>query len=143
MELKTQPARASSVPKSMASDSVTPLFAVPAAIVGLGSGWMALAMRHYEKTTGRPFYGLAGYHYSVPEWGFRFHHGGELIAKWTVVYPPNLVFLGLLTAAVLFTVWRRKERGQIALIWFTHIVAALTFLPLAAWSWVNVMGVFI
>jgi hypothetical protein len=127
----------------MGTRSLTPLFAVPAAIVGLGSGWIALAIQHYEKTTDRPFYALAGYHYSVPEWGFRYHPGGELIAKWTVVYPPNLVFLGLLAAAVAFTVFGRRERWQIGLTWFTHTIAAMTFALIAAWSWVNVMGVFI
>ena len=34
-------------------------------------------------------------------------------------------------------------RWQIGLIWVTHGVAALAFVPIAAWSWINVMGVFI
>jgi hypothetical protein len=127
----------------MSTKNLTPLFAVPTAIVGLGSGWMALALLHYERITGRQFYGLAGYHYSVPEWGFRYHPGGEVIAKWTVVYPPNLVFVGLLTAAVVFTIARRREPWQIGLTLFTHAVAAIAFIPVAAWSWINVMGVFI
>lgn len=127
----------------MAANNLAPLFGVPAAIVALGCGWMAIAVQHYERVTGREFYCLAGYHYSVPEWGFRFHPGGEVIGNWTVVYPPNAVFLSLLAAAVTFTVLRRHQRWQIGLIWFTHVAAGLAFTPVAAWTWFNVMGVFI
>jgi hypothetical protein len=52
-------------------------FISTAAIVIFGTAWMALATAHFERTTGREFYWLAGYHYSVPEWGFKYDVGGE------------------------------------------------------------------
>ncbi len=43
---------------------------VPLTLPVVGIGWMALATYLFQRETGRPFYGLAGNHYSVPEWGF-------------------------------------------------------------------------
>jgi len=54
----------------MESRSFFSVVVVPASIVLTGTIWMQMAVQHYEAKTGREFYCLAGYHYSLPEWGF-------------------------------------------------------------------------
>ncbi len=116
---------------------------VPCAIALVGAAWMLLASNHYEDTTGRRFYGLAGYHYSMPEWGFEYYPGGEVIAARTVVYPPNVTFIALVCSAIAFIIRRWGSAWQVVGVLLTHGVVAIGFALVAAWFWMNVMGVFI
>lgn len=127
----------------MGGKRFVPVIAVPAAIVVFGTIWMQLAVQHYERKTGREFYSLAGYHYSLPQWGFDYHPGGESIADWTVVFPSNATLLAILVAAMAFTFTRRDDWLQLAMVWFIHAAAAVCFSLISSWFWINVMGVFI
>lgn len=104
---------------------------------------MVLASTCYETRTGRRFYGLAGYHYSMPEWGFEYHPGGETIAARTVVYPPNVTFLALVCSAIAFTILRWGSVWRVVAVLWAHASVAIAFALVAAWFWMNVMGVFI
>jgi len=117
---------------------------LPTLLAIMGSAWMAAATEHYQRLTGRPFYGLAGNHYSVPNWGFAFNTGGEIIARWTVVIPPNVTFLFLLASAIACTIlFHRHGVWSVAFVWLVHAFVACAFGLLAAWYWINVLGVFI
>jgi hypothetical protein len=116
----------------------------PTFLAIMGSAWMAVATEYFQRLTGRPFYGLAGNHYSVPNWGFAFNAGGEIIAHWTVVIPPNVTFLLLLVSAIACTVlFHRHGVWSFAFVCLVHAFVAGAFGLLAAWYWINVMGVFI
>ena len=94
---------------------------------------MSAATEHLEKQSGRTFYGLAGCHDSVPEWGFAYHPAGEHIERWTVSIPPNLTFGSLLLSAVSFSVTsRRRHLWQLVLVWSYHIIICATFALVAA-----------
>jgi hypothetical protein len=109
-----------------------------------GGAWMSASTKHFERQTGRRFYGLAGNHYSIPEDGFEYQPNGEHIERWTVSIPPTATFAALLASAIGFTVALRS-RGvwQIVLTWVYHAGAATVLALLTAWFWFNVMGVFI
>ena len=120
------------------------LLAFPLLIVLAGTTWMAAATETFEKATGRAFYGLAGNHYSVPDWGFAYHPGGKQIERWTVSIPPAATLAALVVSAILFSVARRRDGfWSVVLVWLYHLVLASLFLLVAAWYWINVMGVFI
>jgi len=117
---------------------------VPLFLAIMVSAWMAAATDHFQRITGRPFYGLAGNHYSVPEWGFAFNAGGEIIARWTVVIPPNVTLLSLLVSAIGCTIlFHRQSVWSVVFVWLVHAFVAGAFGLLAAWYWINVLGVFI
>jgi hypothetical protein len=105
---------------------------------------MNAAVAHYERVTGREFYGLAGYHYSVPEWGFKYHPGGEAIHKWTTQVPVFTTFL-LLAASLAVSMIFARRKGWPALVGYIalHLVCAGIFFAIAAWFDMNVTGVFI
>ncbi len=67
----------------------------PIIIAAVGVAWMQLAVWHYERVTGRKACGLAGYHYSSPEWGFQYHPGGERIHRWTTIVPSYTTLIAL------------------------------------------------
>ena len=115
---------------------------VPLAVAMLGVVWMTLAVNHYQGT-GRQFYGLAGNHYSQPEWGFAYLPGGEAIEKWTVGYPPTVTLIVLVTSAVVLSVRNRSSIWQIISVVVVHVAVMVTFILAAVWFWVNVMGLFI
>jgi hypothetical protein len=82
----------------------------PIVIAAFGVGWMQLAVLHYERTTGRESYGLAGYYYSSPEWGFRYHPGGELIHRWTTIVP-SYSTLAVLSICLFAAVIAERKAG--------------------------------
>lgn len=104
---------------------------------------MVLASNHYQGVTGRRLYGLAGYHYSAPEWGFEYHPDGHAIAARTVIHPPNTTFLALACSAAAFVIRRWGSAWRIAAVLWAHAAVASAFALLAVWFWINVMGVFI
>ena len=112
-------------------------------VAALGAASMLFAVRHYEQTTGRQFYGLAGYHYSVPEWGFAYHPGGERIEAWTVTYPLAATAVALLVSALGFAFRERRALQVVVPVLLAHFVAACAFGLFAAWISINVTGVFI
>jgi hypothetical protein len=116
---------------------------LPLAVAMLGVVWMVIAVNHYRRTTGRQFYGLAGNHYSQPEWGFAYLPGGEAIEKWTVGYPPSVTLIALVTSAVVLSVRKRSSIWQVITVVAAHVVVMITFTLVAVWFWVNVMGLFI
>jgi hypothetical protein len=118
--------------------------AAPPLLALTGAMWMLAAAEHFEKQTGRAFYGLAGNHYSVPEWGFAYHDGGKHIERWTVSVPPKATLAALFASAVTFTIGRRRDGMlQIAVVWTYHGLMVAAFALVAAWFWIHVMGVFI
>lgn len=120
------------------------VLALPTLLSCLGCVWMSVAVDHFEKQTGRSFYGLAGQHYSEPKWAFEYYEGGEHVERWTVSVPANIVFSALIASAVLLGVLHRSHGVKhIAFIcvWHTGVVACTC--AVAAWYWLNVMGVLI
>ena len=126
----------------MARDQIV-LLAIPLALAISGAAWMSAATQHFEKQSGPAFCGLAGHHYSVPEWGFAYHPGGEHIERWTVLIPSSLTFGSLLLSGVSFSVTSRRRRVWQLVAWSYHIIIGVAFALVAAWYWFNVMGVFI
>ena len=116
---------------------------VPFAVAILGVIWISLAVNHYQRTTGRQFYGLAGNHYSQPEWGFAYLPGGEAIEKWTVGYPSTVTLIALVASAVVLSVRKRGSIWQVVAGVAAHVVVMIGFTLVAVWFWVNVMGLFI
>jgi len=119
-------------------------FLVPPSLAIIGIAWMYLAAAHYERATGRRFYGLAGYYSSWPNEVFHPAPGGEAIERWSVSVP-SLVTAGLLgTSAILSTViHRRAGLARLSLWWLTTIASGLGFLFAASWVTVNIRGVFV
>jgi len=105
---------------------------------------MQVAVSHYEHNTGRQFYGLAGYHYSMPEWGFKYHPGGEVIHRWTTEIPSTTtLILLLLSLGAAIAIERKSIWPMIAGIIAVHILVAVAFVFIAGWYDINVTGVFI
>src|SRR5687768_15374800 len=115
------------------------LFVPPIAVI-VGSVWMYGAVEHYKRETGRRFYSLAGYHYSMPEWGFTYLPGGEQIHRWTVKIPSSVIFTVLLISAIFYTVIHARELGFLPTlgIWVYHFLFALVFLAIVGWVDINV-----
>ncbi|MEA2235882.1 MAG: hypothetical protein QOC81_606 [Thermoanaerobaculia bacterium] len=117
---------------------------VPLLVALAGVVWMQAAVSHYRRTTGRAFYGLAGYHYSSPEWGFEYYPGGERIHRWTTIIPPYTTLIVLGISLVLALAVERKESWRVlAGIVLVHLVTAAAFALVAGWYDINVTGVFI
>jgi hypothetical protein len=116
---------------------------VPLVVAAIGAAAMLLAVRHFERVTGREFYGLAGYHYSVPEWGFAYHPGGERIEDWAVTYPLTATAVVLFASAVTFAVRERRRVWTMVGVLVIHLVVAGAFVLFAAFVSLNVTGVFI
>jgi hypothetical protein len=90
-------------------------FLAPILIGVAGIAWMQCAVSHYRRLTGRGFYSLAGYHYSLPEWGFMYYPGGEVIHRWTTIFPSYVTAASLLFSLVVAIVAARSHGpGQIA-----------------------------
>lgn len=117
---------------------------VPPLLALAGALWMSAATRYFQMQTGRAFYGLAGNHASAPEWGFEYHSNGKDIERWTVSVPPTAAFVALIASALTFMIaLRRRGLWVIAFVWIYHAGVSTALALLAAWYWVNVMGVFI
>ena len=83
-------------------------FFVPPVLAVLAVTWMSIAVSHYERTTGREFYGLAGYYSTWPKEVFHPSPGAEAIERW-VVFVPSLAIGSLLAASgIFFTVLSRS-----------------------------------
>ncbi len=119
-------------------------FAIPPVLVVLGIVWICMAASHYERVTGRQFYGLAGSHRSWPTEGFSYLPGGEAIERWTIDIPAG-VTTGLLIASGLVCTAVRRRRGvrPIALWWLTAVGCWVVFLLAVGWVSINIKGVFI
>jgi hypothetical protein len=119
-------------------------FAIPPVLVTFGTVWIAMAVSHYERVTGRQFYGLAGHHRSWPTEGFSYLPGGEVIERWTIDIPVG-VTAGLLIAFGLVFTALHRQRGirPIALWWLTAVGCSVVFLLAASWVSININGVFI
>ena len=117
---------------------------VPLVVALAGVVWMQAAVSHYRRTTGRGFYSLAGYHYSIPDWGFKYYPGGELVHRWTTIIPPytTLVLLGIYLALA-FALERKESWRVLVGIVLVHAVTAAAFALVAGWYDMNVTGVFI
>jgi len=118
-------------------------FVVPFILAAIGALFMLLAVRHYERSTGREFYGLAGYHYSMPEWGFAYHPDGRRIEEWTVTYPCTATSVALLGSLAIFAIRERRSFWALVGVVLLHLVAACVFLLFAALVSFQVTGVFI
>jgi hypothetical protein len=117
--------------------------ALPLLLSLAGLIWMTIALAHFEDKTSRGFYGLAGYHYSMPVSGFEYRPGGEHIERWTIFIPAAATLALMLVSAVALTVAFRREKWFVASLWMLHIVASLAFLLATGWYWIHVTGVFI
>jgi hypothetical protein len=117
---------------------------VPLVIAGFGIGWMQTAVMHYERTTGREAYGLAGVHYSTPEWGFEYHPGGQAIHRWTTIVP-GYVTLATLGLSLLIALGRQRKSGWRFLLAVSavHVVTTAAFALVVAGYDMTVTGVFI
>ena len=114
-------------------------------LIGIcGVVWMQLAVTHYQRLTGREAYGLAGFHYSTPEWGFEYHPGGEQIHRWTTIVP-SYVTLAIVGLSLLFALWFERKDGWrfLLAVAAVHVVAAVGFALVAAGYDMSVTGVFI
>lgn len=119
-------------------------FLAPALIAVAGIAWMQCAVSHYRRLTGRGFYSLAGYHYSMPEWGFSYYPGGEAIHRWTTIFPGYVTAATLLFSLIVaIAAARRTGAPPIAKIVAVHILVAVLFTLVATWYEINVTGVFI
>ena len=118
-------------------------FVVPLGLAALGATWMWLAVQRYERITGREFYGLAGYHYSVPSWGFAYHPDGERIEEWTVTYPLAATSVALTVSALMLGFRNRRSIRAVLAVVVGHLASAGAFFLVAAWVSINVTGVFI
>jgi hypothetical protein len=117
---------------------------VPCAVMLAGVLWLNIATEYFERQTGRAFYGLAGQHYSHPEWGFEYHAGGQHIEQWSVTVPSMVTLLALFVSAVVSTIaFRRDGLLWIAVAWWDHVGVATGYVLIATWFWFNVVGVFI
>jgi hypothetical protein len=117
----------------------------PVVLAVFGVVWMYAAVAHYERITGREFYGLAAQHYSIPEWKMVYHPGGEAIERWTVNVPTTCTGVALVLLLLLAVVgeWRRRRAGWFVayVLWYAFVAAA--FLLISLWVSVNVTGVFV
>ena len=105
---------------------------------------MIVATEYFKKVTGRAFYGLAGTHYSVPERAIEYQPNGEHIERWIVSVPSGVTLLALAASAIGFALaFRRASLLISAGIWALHVAIAVIYSLIAAWFWINVMGVFI
>ena len=104
---------------------------------------MGSASAHFQHATGREFYGLAGYHYSMPEWGFAYREGGQHIERWVVTIPAiTMLVLFLASAAFMTLVERRSGLAMFGGVAY-HVAWTVAFAVLAFWYSINITGVFI
>ena len=118
-------------------------FGVPWMLAAVGATFMLLAVRHYERSTGREFYGLAGYHYSMPEWGFEYYPDGKRIEDWTVNYPFAATSSALAGSLAVFAVCERRSAWALVGVVVGHLFVAGVFALFAALVFFQVTGVFI
>jgi hypothetical protein len=116
---------------------------LPLAIAIVGAVWIDRATAHFQALTGRPFYGLAGYHYSWPEWGFAYHSGGEKIHRWTTIVPGYSTVAALLLSGILGAVYCRRGWRTVVVVSVAHVVITAGFVVVVAYYDVNITGVFI
>lgn len=116
---------------------------MPPAVAAAGWFWMHQAASRFERLTARPLYGLAGVQYSLPEWGFRYHPGGQQIERWVVTIPTITTLCILLVASIALTFAARARLAVTVARWVYVIVWAVAFLTVAAWHSMNITGVFI
>jgi hypothetical protein len=125
--------------------SVLPIWLfLPCAVAIAGFIWIDRATTHFEALTDRAFYSLAGYHYSVPEWGFAYHPGGEKIHRWTTIVPGYTTTAALLLCGVL-AIARNRSRGwpTVLALFAVYVIITVGFLLVAAFYDMNITGVFI
>lgn len=109
-----------------------------------GVVWMQTAVSYYRHLTGRNLYGLAGYYYSVPELGFKYHPGGQVIHQWTTIIPTNVALLALaLSLALALIVERKASWKTLVGIVLVHGLAGLGFGLIFVWYDIIVTGIFI
>lgn len=106
---------------------------------------MSVVTAHYERATGRAFYGLAAVMHSVPDWGTTYRPGGHEIERWAVNVPAYTTLILLLSSAVAVVVLhvRAWPAIKVAGIFVWHIVVGGTFVLVAGWFAMNITGVFI
>lgn len=106
---------------------------------------MKVVTEHFERVTGRPFYGLAAKMHSVPDWGTTYHAGGRIIERWAVDVPGATTLLLLLISATVVVLVERKHwrpaRVVLCVIW--HLAVAAAFFCIMFWFSINVTGLFI
>ena len=119
-------------------------FLFPPVLSALGVAWIAAAVSHYERATGRGLYGLAGYWQTVPSYVFHAAAGGDEIERWAVGIPVSAILTLLVLAGVVFTVLNRRRGIAALLIWWVSALAS-GFLFAAAAGWVHwqIMGEFV
>ncbi|HEY0144283.1 MAG TPA: hypothetical protein VGF48_25585 [Thermoanaerobaculia bacterium] len=106
--------------------------------------WIDGSTSHFSALTGRAFYGLAGYHYSVPEPGFEYHAAGEQIHRWTTIIPMYATAAALLLSGSLaIAVNRRRGWRAVVGVVAVHGVIAAGFGVVAAYYEINITGVFL
>ena len=121
------------------------LLVAPIVIAAIGALWMLVALRHFERSTGHGLQGLIGYHYSMPEWGFKYAPGGADIERWSFHVPTGVTFGLLLISAVIGTVKRWRDIGvwRTVGLWLYHFVWAIVFFIIYAALWMHAASVFI
>jgi hypothetical protein len=117
---------------------------LPLAVAVAGVVWVDRATAHFQLLTGRAFYGLAGYHYSVPEWGFAYHPGGETIHRWTTIIPGYSTAAALLLSGILAAV-RNHRSGwpTVVALAVNHVTITAGFVLVVGYYDINITGVFI
>lgn len=121
------------------------VLALPIVIATIGAVWLFGALTHYRRSTGRELQGLVGYHYSVPEWGFKYAHGGAEIERWSFHVPAAVTFVLLFASGIAASLkrWRKVGAWGMVGLWLYHVgCAAAVFLVYAA-VWVRAASVFI
>jgi hypothetical protein len=110
----------------------------------LGWAWMTAAARHFEAQTGRDFYRLAGYSYTVPRDGFAYYEDGPRIEFWTLSVPGAATFITIGVLLLLFVFqFRRKGLALLAAGFLSHAAVAAGYLVVFGWFALNVLGVFL
>lgn len=119
--------------------------ALPIVIVTIGSLWMYGALAHYRRATGQELNGLVGYHYSVPEWGFKYAPNGRQIERWSFHVPSAATFVLLLVSAVVASAkqWRKIGVWRALGLWLYHFGCAAAFLIVYGVLWMEAASVFI
>jgi hypothetical protein len=121
------------------------ILAMPIAVAAIGALWLFGALSHYQRVTGRELQGLVGYHYSMPEWGFKYADGGAQIARWAFHVPAIATLALLLGSAIVASVtqWRNIGIWPTLSLWLYHFGCAAAFFVVYAMLWVEAASVFI
>ena len=119
--------------------------AVPVTFAIIGAVWVEVALRHFERRTGHDRHGIIGFHYSQPTWGFQDASHGRSVENWAFNLPFYTTMSLLLLSAIHGALRLRRDLGIWGIVGLLsiHFFAALGFMAVVAFLWVEAASVFI